>query len=506
MLLESPTVDSIDELIKAAHDAIVCGDWDHAARRWDLVRQQLPDQAAAYAEGGWALRELGRFADADAILSEGMQRFPRDPGMAIHYAQVAMRPKNWDEAADRWGIVRAKFPEHPSGYQSGGWASREAKRFDEADAVLRVGMVLFPEDRWIAIHYAWVARHRPDWMEAAQRWSMVRAKFPEEVAGYVDGGWALLEVGRLEEADDVLSVAVQKFPDSGSAAFHYARAAEQQCRWRGALARWLSLRDRFPDYDDIEIQIKRTVQHIQLDELIDDEKEVLRQTGVTGDVINQQTTALQSPAEIESADVPALMAAFHSLGVNCEFGLVQRHFKCEPLGLLRWGTLSYERLIVGLMSGFADLGDPANMSTHVYPGNELMVTDGKWGFDLHTGVNEHSVQDMALFVRKMCVRIRFLKEKLIKDISDGEAIFIYQRHECLSDQEIFQLYRVLCQFGPIKLLCIRPSKPGVLDGAVARLDEGLLVGNANIREFGGTAIDLNSWVKICVAAQKAIVR
>ena len=46
-------------------------------------------------------------------------------------------------------------------------------------------------------------------------------------------------------------------------------------------------------------------------------------------------------------DARAIVTQFESLGGTghgCEFGLFQRHFGAEPLGLLRWADLSPELL------------------------------------------------------------------------------------------------------------------------------------------------------------------
>ncbi|HVH75856.1 MAG TPA: glycosyltransferase 61 family protein [Stellaceae bacterium] len=245
--------------IRDAHNATVERDWENAANRWEVIRRESPDLAVAYLEGGWALREADRLDEADAVLSAGIGRFPDDPWMAVHYGWVAMRRKDWPEAAARWDRVRARFPDNPVAWVEGGWALREADRLDEADAVSSAGIERFPDNPWPAVHYGWVAMRRRDWQEAARRWDAARQRFPDHDVGYVDGGWALLEAGRLDEAEGVLAAAIEKFPQSSSAALHYARAAALRGHHREAVARWQTVTDRFPNVGGMPQEISRAL-------------------------------------------------------------------------------------------------------------------------------------------------------------------------------------------------------------------------------------------------------
>jgi predicted Zn-dependent protease len=142
-----------------------------------------------------------------------MDRFPRDPWMAVQHGWVAMRRKDWPDAIARWDFVRRHFPSQLQGYVDGGAALREAGLLDDADLVLRNGMTLFPGEPWLAIHYAWVAHFRADWEDAARRWEDVRTRFPEVTIGYLEGARALTLAGRSEEAAQLLAAAAAKFPD-----------------------------------------------------------------------------------------------------------------------------------------------------------------------------------------------------------------------------------------------------------------------------------------------------
>src|SRR4029077_14809554 len=64
-------------------------DWTEAVRRSEIVRAELPDAPAAHALGAIVLRELGRYDDAENLLSAARERFPDDLRIANESAWLA---------------------------------------------------------------------------------------------------------------------------------------------------------------------------------------------------------------------------------------------------------------------------------------------------------------------------------------------------------------------------------------------------------------------------------
>ena len=87
------------------------GDFDEAARRWDVVLSRFPWFEYAYPKAAEALRQVGREADADEILRVGMTRSPADLAVNLEYARSAHRRGDWAAAKERWALVRARFPD-----------------------------------------------------------------------------------------------------------------------------------------------------------------------------------------------------------------------------------------------------------------------------------------------------------------------------------------------------------------------------------------------------------
>jgi len=485
---------TIQRLVDEAHEAVSRCDWTTAARAYAALRVECPNDPAGYIRGGAALVELGQFDTADLVLNEAIGRFPDDPHPSIEYAWAAMRRNDFSEALHRWSNVRQKFPDHPAGYYGAGSALRDLGCLDEADVLLLDATEKFPNDPWVAIHRAWVAMRRPDWAEAVLRLEAVRRRFPDEASGYVDGGWALFEAGRLDEADSLLAIAVEKFPEQESAFFHYARTAAARNSWREALVRWRKLQDLFPNRPGLDVAINQAVYEIQIDEEKNDAAAIAAAVGLQAPLLKPSSVTSGDKSEHE------ILKDFESLGDNCEFGLVQRRSACETLDLFRWATLPFEKLVLGLASGFDGLGDLKNASMSLGPENELLYWDSAYSYALHSHIYKASGPKEETFIKKMCNRVQFLKRKIVEDLQSSERIFLYKRFSRIPDEEAIALMLELERYGPNKLVCVRPPDEEHSAGTVHVLRERLLITYVNImKDLYGPDIDVASWLTACKA-------
>lgn len=81
---------------------------------------------------------------------------------------------------------------------------------------------------------------------AVAAWESVRADFPSHPIGYAGCGGALRRLGRLAEANTVLSEAANKFPTDERVAAEHAWLAHVSGDWAEADRRWTALRRRHP--------------------------------------------------------------------------------------------------------------------------------------------------------------------------------------------------------------------------------------------------------------------
>src|SRR5213078_356733 len=102
-----------------AREAEAQKDWPLALERWNLARRSFPDQAAGHIGAAVALRELGRFDEAEMSLGEAIERVPNDPAPWIGWAALAHGRSDWIAAAERWASVRTRFPQEAIGYSLG---------------------------------------------------------------------------------------------------------------------------------------------------------------------------------------------------------------------------------------------------------------------------------------------------------------------------------------------------------------------------------------------------
>ena len=89
------------------------GDRQEALSRWRTVLSRFPNEPIAYAGVGAALKMVEHFEESNAILSEGMRRFPSDVNVAANHAHVAVHSRDWPEAMRRWAAVSALWPKDP---------------------------------------------------------------------------------------------------------------------------------------------------------------------------------------------------------------------------------------------------------------------------------------------------------------------------------------------------------------------------------------------------------
>jgi tetratricopeptide (TPR) repeat protein len=85
-------------------------DWKTAVARWQALAEYFPTTAAAHVGLVRALLFSGRNDEAEKMALDTAARFPDDFYASYHYAWLAARRENWQEALSRWDRVRSKFP------------------------------------------------------------------------------------------------------------------------------------------------------------------------------------------------------------------------------------------------------------------------------------------------------------------------------------------------------------------------------------------------------------
>lgn len=108
--------EDVSGVIDRARHAMQRRDWLEAGRCWEEVRDRSPLHVPAYLGGGNALREAGRYDEAEVVLGAGAELFPDNEQIALARAWLANARHDWPAAASRWEAFCARFPDNPVGY------------------------------------------------------------------------------------------------------------------------------------------------------------------------------------------------------------------------------------------------------------------------------------------------------------------------------------------------------------------------------------------------------
>lgn len=200
-----------------------------------------------------------------------------------------------------------------------------------------------------------------------------------------------------------------------------------------------------------------------------------------------------------------LMLKFESLGDNCEFGLVQRHFGAEPLGLLRFSGLDTPgRLTLALREGFSSLGSDENLRVIRMPNSEWWIREDAYGMNYHTFKFADQITEEEV-LQENRVKLGFLKQKLVEDMEDGDKIFVFKRGVTSDLNEVLAIQAALAaHHADNRLLwvaeCDSSHQPGDVEWVGNNLLRGYvdLISRTDAHEF-----DPDVWLRICSNAYAA---
>lgn len=397
-----------------------------------------------------------------------------------------------------WARHRDLQPTSPYGYLRAGIALRTVMRFDEADAVLAAGLNQASDRFGIAVHYAWVAHHRKDWVTALARWQAVAHEFPLAPEGHGGIGLVLIQLQRFDEAQTQLEVALLSFSDSEAIATVFAELAIAREDYRAAVTRLdaaLAINPAAEHLRDMRGMASWHSKH---------EEEAAARSNFIVSIEYPIAHPSQKPVAVERIDDPAihrLVMQFDNLGENCEFGLVQRRFNAEPLGLLRWTHTRPETLIHLLESQFSGFGEEGNVEILRPDGREYYVRDSKFGIVFHTFIT-HYKEDESSLLAKQSARLRWLRDKMLADLATGGKIFVYKFQDRDCSSQSLRLFQALSRYGTCRLLCASLASQNNLAGSVRMEGNGLFHSYLSRLNPGPPPdnrweIPFDEWIAIC---------
>ncbi len=202
--------------------------------------------------------------------------------------------------------------------------------------------------------------------------------------------------------------------------------------------------------------------------------------------------------------LPELALAFESLGENCELGLVQRAWGAEPLGLLRFASAPFDKLLPALRQRFRGMGEAGTLEVQRGHGCEYMVSDRVYGFLYHAWAKVGELTPEQILAREHR-RVPFLIRKLVEDLEQGEKIFVYHGLTPLQPQQARAMAQALRLYGKATLLWLELADAEHPPGAVAWVEANVIKGHLDRFAPGENAHDFSSdgWETVCRAAWRS---
>ena len=407
-------------------------------------------------------------------------------------AAEKQRSGDWEGALHDWEAVVARWPKDIVGLSNVAACARELGRLDYAGDVIDRALRQFPGHAGVIAQAALIEERRGRWGSSAKYWEAIVHTRRAPLSWchcYVHN---LLILGRLDEADALLKTWTARFPENAGFMALAAMIASERKNLDEALALWSAYRLRYPD-DPVGWEHYGRVYQARQNALIESSGEQAI------DIVT-----LESVERHEDAETSRLLQNFESIGHDCEFGLVQRRFGAEPVGLLRFNSVAYGDLVTAVANGFAQMGEPETTELITVSNGEFFVQDRRWRLGMHTFVFEGQQPADVLF-GKLCRRVAFLRDKFLSDLAEGRKILVFTSPG-LAQDDLVMLHRAFRSLGPVKLLHVAYGTasaggfPDVAPGSVAALDDGLFVGR--LTREGRTAsgawdIAFDEWVSVC---------
>ncbi len=500
------------------------GDVNAAFARWRELIEVQPDNRAGYAgllALGRRTRRLDQLGDG---LAQAIERFPKDREILILTATIAgfedwqTADKQWQKLATlfpaepefahsaatvmigvrrerkkmltevrrRLETVHARFPDYQPAYVSHIEALRLGGRLDEAAEKAALWAERFSRDSSLALARIGVAEERGDYDDAIAQVKALRAWEKPSAALEATYVRVLSRAGCHDEAEAACSTGLAAYPEERELLAEHARLASRRADWPLALARWEEAQRRRPH-----------------DHRITEELRHLRQQ-VEGEAIHA-SAGPRSPEEVNN-----VFSRFESLGgttTGCEFGMVQGQFGSRHVSLLRWTWTEIGILTEALEREFEGVGEEEHTrltTVRVSADREEYVTsDKRFGMASNTFINAADAPADKMFVQT-CRRLRFLRTKLIEDLTAAEKVFVYKVAHPVGEEAMLSLFRALHRYGDAKLLCVLKADETHKPGTVHWLQPGLLLGYVTYfiesAEGGARGIEFETWKKVVLQA------
>ena len=228
----------IPMLADAARGAEANGDWPTALDIWSKVQTLSADRYDGYFGMAECFKHLGQAEQAAATLREAGERIPHDATPWHHLARLQEAARDWTAAEDAWRRFIAVEANIWWSYTGLASTLHEQERDDDAETVLLEAAKRFPKELSPVVDLARIADRRGAWQIALARWQAVRTAFPDQYIGYRGAVASLRQLGRTDEAMEVLKDAAVQLRTAPDPLRDLGRLCEEMGDWTGAEDAW----------------------------------------------------------------------------------------------------------------------------------------------------------------------------------------------------------------------------------------------------------------------------
>ena len=446
-----------------------------------------PDPVAALHEER-ALRDQRRWAEAEAMLAAAVATWPGNESLLVDHGLLAHQQMHWEDMAARFALVRQRFPGHLFGYSRGGEALLWLGQAEAAEVVIAAGLPHHPDNSELRVQWVLAACGRQDWTEAQRRAEQMLALLAEAPESYRFASEVPLRQGRHLEAENMIGEGLQRLGPVPMLSRRFAELAALRGDWAAAARRWATVVKQAPDDADARRQLA---------EAVASKGPVAPPPVATAPVAPPPPVATVAAPGAVPQDVKKLLLGFEPLGRDCEFGLVQRHFGLEPLGLLRFAAISLDSLIAALNDDLAGIGDPAFTRMRLGGNDEFVIDDTRYGLAIHTYTAADQTSAEALLPGAQR-RLAFLARKLLDDLREPGKLFLRTADPPEPVERLLALHRALQRHGGATLLAVELSADPARIGRAEWLAPGVMRGW--IERFSTLEPLHAQWEAVCRAA------
>jgi len=174
--------------------------WSEAAKRWAVLREVYPNQAATWIQGAISHTEAGELEQAEKLLTYARQHFPSNPNALIQSAELAMRRNEWEIAEPFLQQARDRFPDFMHTWMKSADYAVSQHDLEQATTYNKEARRCAPDQPGPYIQYAELAMRAEQWEEALNRWEILRRQFPKIPVGYLRAAEAARQLGRTKQA------------------------------------------------------------------------------------------------------------------------------------------------------------------------------------------------------------------------------------------------------------------------------------------------------------------